>query len=420
MQLDWLYRIARSLHYQGLKPQEVLRTALSLAGSAVEVTQGCILAFEDDGSLREAYLLGGDLDNQQELWERLLSQGIVGFVQHSQRTVNIRNISTDPRWPRLSTPWAGSAVGVPLMHQNQVIGALLLIHSQIDYFRDDISDFLEEAAGLIAVAYENAYTLEQAQIEAEMLRVQLDHTKPSLDDKQNVEQLRSDLAAMTYHDLRGLLHNINSALCGLERSMNGDKTAAALLRLATQSTRQMTRMVKGLLDIDRLEQGSGIANKRSLTMRTVMEEVVELLRPIASEADQILTCTIFEPLPTVEIDADMVSRVVANLIENAIKHTPAGGHIEVCARLIDQTVQVSVSDTGPGIPAKYQKDIFDKYYRLRHSETRDGVGLGLAFCRLAVEAHGGRIWVDNQPGSGAVFNFTLPAETTTITAARQA
>ncbi len=99
MQVEWLYRIARALHYQGLHSQDILRTALSMTCSAIDVKQGCILTFNEDGELRDAFLLNGELDDQQEMWDKLLSEGLVGFVQYGQRTIHIRNISTDPRWP---------------------------------------------------------------------------------------------------------------------------------------------------------------------------------------------------------------------------------------------------------------------------------------------------------------------------------
>jgi len=413
MQQEWLYRIARALHYQGLNSQDILRTALSMMCSAIGVKQACILTFADDGSLHDAFLLGAAVDDEQELWKQLIQEGLVGFVQHGQRTIHIRNISTDPRWPRMRESWKGSAVGVPLMNHSQLRGALVLLHPQIDYFRDDVSEFLEETAGLIAVAYDNAAQAEGLKAQADAAQQRTEQIQRETTENTQLEQLRRDLGAMTYHDLRGLLQNIYASLCGLEKFVNSEKSGVSLLRLAMQSTRQMTRMVKGLLDIDRLEQSSAVINKRETSLRKVIDEALELARPLAAEADQHLTCEIIDPTPDVQIDPDMIMRVLINLIENAVKHTPKGGNVAVRVDSHSKdSLRISVSDTGPGIARTHQQDIFDKYYRIRHADEPNGVGLGLAFCRLAVEAHGGHIWVESEPGSGAVFAFTLPAEIT--------
>ena len=109
------------------------------------------------------------------------------------------------------------------------------------------------------------------------------------------------------------------------------------------------------------------------------------------------------------IDQDMIRRVVTNLLENASKYSPAGNDIEVGARSEGETVNIWVQDHGGGIPASEQERIFDKFTRLHSSNGPKGLGLGLAYCRLAVQAHGGRIWVESELGVGSCFIFTLPA-----------
>jgi len=412
MQVEWLYRLARALHYQGPSTQDILRTSLSLTCTALEVKQACIITFDDLGELKDAFLLGTNVEDEQELWHKLLTQGLVGFVQHGQRTVNVRNISSDPRWPRLPGNWTGSAVGVPIIHHSTLRGALVLLNPKVDFFSDDVVEFLEEAAGLIAAAYENARNMEQIKAETESRQQYYVDLQREISENTRLEMLRRDLSSMTYHDLRGLLQNIYASLVGIEPYVRENRTGITLQRLATQSTRQMTRMVKGLLDIDRLEQGSAVINKRRTGLPGMVDELMELVHPTAAEADQELTCELVEPLPNVQIDPDMITRVVVNLIENAIKHTPEKGRVMLKVSVENEMVYFRVNDTGPGIPVNHQKEIFDKYYRIKHADAPNGVGLGLAFCRLAVEAHGGKIWVDNLPEGGASFIFTLPLEPT--------
>jgi signal transduction histidine kinase len=113
-------------------------------------------------------------------------------------------------------------------------------------------------------------------------------------------------------------------------------------------------------------------------------------------------------LPMVEADQDMIRRVISNLLDNAVKYTPAGGSIRLSAALEEGNVRFSIADSGPGIPTEERHRIFDKYSRIERVGAPKGLGLGLAFCRLAVKAHGGRLWVDSPPEGGAVFQFTIP------------
>jgi two-component system sensor histidine kinase KdpD len=112
-------------------------------------------------------------------------------------------------------------------------------------------------------------------------------------------------------------------------------------------------------------------------------------------------------LPLVPIDDVLLEQVLINLLDNAVKHTPDGGPLEITAWARDGTVTVEVADRGPGLPPGDEKRVFDKFYRGSGSTSR-GAGLGLAICRGIVEAHGGRIWAENRPGGGVAFCFTIP------------
>jgi signal transduction histidine kinase len=212
------------------------------------------------------------------------------------------------------------------------------------------------------------------------------------------------------------LQNIHTSLSGLHRVLgqSREKTVASdLLELALRSTRQITRMVKGLLDLERLEGGSAVVTRKPADVANLIGEAVELVRPAIEDSDQRLIFEISSNLPAPAIDSDMIQRVIVNLAENAAKHTPPGGRVVVGARYLVDTgeVEISITDTGSGIPSHVRDKIFDKFYRVRHHNAPSGFGLGLAFCRLAVEAHGGRIWVESEIGNGSTFAFTLPIET---------
>ena len=239
-----------------------------------------------------------------------------------------------------------------------------------------------------------------------------------------LEQLRADLSAMIYHDLRGPLHTINGSITKLGSVLAGHENPAVLtlLQIGIQSTRQLRRMVDSLLDIRRLEDGNAILDCQPMELRVLLIDAVQLVQPLIFDAGQKLRFNVPSDLPLVEIDGDMMVRVVINLIENATKYTPEGGDIVLGAQVdeANNQVKISVSDSGPGIPYHLQHQIFDKFNRVNYTDAPPGVGLGLAFCRIAVEAHGGTIWVESEPGNGASFVFTLPLDTETIDSERVA
>lgn len=229
-----------------------------------------------------------------------------------------------------------------------------------------------------------------------------------------VERMRRDLSAMVYHDLRGPLQSIKIVMKQFEKKFadQNDQIVSVLLESGTRSTEQLQRMIDGLLDIQRFEQGNSITNTSIQSLYDVLQDTIKLVRPLANEVDMNLNLHFSAELPSINFDADMIQRVVINLIENAIKYTPAGGDINLNVSLKDdETVLVSINDSGPGIPKDMLASIFEKFSRIKHKNAPKGVGLGLAFCRLAVEAHGGKIWVESEDGQGSQFKFTLPLVT---------
>jgi signal transduction histidine kinase len=181
-----------------------------------------------------------------------------------------------------------------------------------------------------------------------------------------------------------------------------------LLTIATRSTDRIQRLTNSLLDINRLEAGQSIGNRQPLNTGELIQEVADTVLPNVDNKDLKLTWEVPPDLPEVFADADMLRRVLINLLENAIKFTPSRGKINISARREGDFVEICVSDTGPGIPPADQERIFQKFTRLVSKDGPRGLGLGLAYCRLAVLGHGGEIWVESRPGKGARFKFTMP------------
>jgi len=233
-------------------------------------------------------------------------------------------------------------------------------------------------------------------------------------ERKNLDNLRNDLISMIYHDLRAPLTNVVSSLDVLEATLSDDDpTLKPLLDIAIRSTERIQRLTNSLLDLRQLEAGQPLGNRQFASLAMLTEDAIEIVLPVVENKRQEISVFIPEDLPAVYIDSDMIRRVITNLLENAVKYTPAGSKIYIGARQEDdKMVLMWVQDTGPGIPLEERERIFDKFTRLHGRGGAKGLGLGLAFCRLAIEAHGGRIWVEDGPVTGACFKFTLPTQST--------
>jgi two-component system, NtrC family, sensor histidine kinase KinB len=229
-------------------------------------------------------------------------------------------------------------------------------------------------------------------------------------ERKELDTLREDMLSMIYHDLRSPLANIISGLDVLTAVGTGadNETIQSVVTIARRSTDRIQRLVSSLLDVNRLESGQAIVSQRSVTTAVLAGEVIEAVRPMVESRHQTITNRLPEKLPSVWVDPDMIRRVLINLLENASKFTPPGGKIELGARREGEWLQMWVQDNGPGIPLADQERIFDKFTRLKEDGAPAGLGVGLAFCRLAVQGHGGKIQVESETGQGAKFIITLP------------
>jgi signal transduction histidine kinase len=231
-------------------------------------------------------------------------------------------------------------------------------------------------------------------------------------ERVRADEAREDQLAMVFHDLRSPLGNVISSLEMLTAALPQDERSADLNMLADialRSSRRIIHLLNSLLDIRRLETGQPLDEEPSL-LQLVIQEAVDQLRSIAQGRHVELIVQMPADLPEVMMDRDLILRVVYNLIDNAIKHTRPYTNVTITAEVLSEgnAVAVAVADNGPGIPAEFQSSIFNKYQRVKRDGAPKGLGLGLALCRMAIEAHGGHIWMENTPGGGATFKFTLP------------
>jgi PAS domain S-box-containing protein len=234
-------------------------------------------------------------------------------------------------------------------------------------------------------------------------------------EHKQLDELRENLAAMIYHDLRSPLSNLTSSIDLLKGMVAGDGGVKTAMEIAEHSAIRMNRLVNSLLDINRLEGGGKLTARSIVQPRTLVSAAIQDVAPLAEARRQEVHADVEADLPEIWVDADMMRRVLVNLLENAIKYSNSGGAIETGVRLVEGIVEFWVQDRGPGIPADEQGHIFEKFARRQSTaEGAPGLGLGLAFCRLAVRAHEGTIEVESQEGRGTRFTVKLPSRSSAV------
>ncbi|HSI98573.1 MAG TPA: ATP-binding protein, partial [Gaiellaceae bacterium] len=220
-------------------------------------------------------------------------------------------------------------------------------------------------------------------------------------------QLLGDLA----HELRTPLATIEGYVEGVRDGVV-PATADTWSVLETES-RRLRRLVDDLQKVSRVEERQLDLRIQRLTPATIMAEAVRAAGPTYAARGVALETAVADDLPSIAVDRDRMGEVLANLLDNALRHTPPGGRVEVCAELREGEIQLAVSDTGEGIEPEHLSRVFERFYRVDSGRVRarGGTGIGLAVARALVEAHGGRIHAESDGlGRGSRFVVSLPAE----------
>ncbi|MDQ3815657.1 MAG: response regulator [Armatimonadota bacterium] len=253
-------------------------------------------------------------------------------------------------------------------------------------------------------------------LETRFLYLELEKEKHQLQENyqrlQDLEALRDDLTHMLIHDLRTPL---TAFLGGIETvAMLGELNVEQQesVNIAYEGGQTLLGMINDLLDISKMEDKSLPLEYKTLTAGDIIERALRQVGTLIIGRELSLVSDIAPGLPTFEGDEDKLVRTLVNLLSNAIKFTPTGGTVTAGAhRAADENAIVfTVSDTGEGIPQEAFARIFEKFGQVetRQAGRRMSTGLGLTFCKMVVEAHGGRIWVESELGQGSTFLFTMP------------
>jgi PAS domain S-box-containing protein len=391
--------LASSLDYE--------RTLASVAGLTVPdlADWSVIYIREDDGSVRRLDVAHADPD-LRGLLQGLLRYPLDRRSPHPVFTVLdtgaaeiISDIDDEYRRALSQVPeqqaiyervGLGSIMMVPLRAHGQTRGAMGFFSAQPRRYGPDELALATDLALLAGLAVDNARLYRDARAAV---------------------QARDDMIAVVSHDLGNPLSAIRIGTSLLLRAIpEGQQGSGGWQHLdfIRQSAQQMENLINDLLDVKRLETGRVSLQLAAVAVDDVVQDVIDVFRPIATGRNLDLKWTANGRLPPVAAEHQRLVQVLSNLVSNAVKFTDPGGRILISARAANDVVTVTVADTGHGIAAEHLPHIFDRFWQAQR-EGRKGLGLGLAIARGIIDAHGGRIWCESKPGAGTTFLFTLPA-----------
>ncbi len=508
--LKLLYNVSRELS-TSLELRTVLGRVLFLSIENVGAERGTFIVLDDHQQPQEAAIVYNHelLTYTFQQLQAIVEKGLAGWVMRNRKSALVTDTSKDNRWLHrpdddVQASGAKSAICIPILARDRVIGILTLVHPQPGFLTEEHLALLQAIADQAGVFVNNARLYDSLQAatrryrelfedsidpilitdwsgkileanrealkfteysidllygfsvmelhepcteklgpECENLRsgstltyeshlkakngrfipVEINVSRVELGDaaslqwimrdittRKELDALREDLTAMIYHDLRSPLSNIVSSLdmLGTILPIDNNPSLKSIYSIANRSVDRMQRLISSLLDINRLEAGQPIANRKAVEVKELVDNALASVMPLVEGKQQELETQVTRSLPEVWVDEDMARRVLINILENGIKFTPSHGRLAIIVQQDVDWVRFSVQDSGPGIPVEARDKIFQKFVRLNTERFTKGLGLGLAFCRLAVEAHGGRIWVDGNPGAGSTFSFTFP------------
>jgi two-component system sensor histidine kinase GlrK len=230
---------------------------------------------------------------------------------------------------------------------------------------------------------------------------------------QELDRMKADFFASMSHELRTPLTSIKEGTGLLLEGVGGETTERQrkLLTILAEESNRMINVVNSLLDLSKMEAGMMTYDFEMTNVDPLIKRALAEMTPLV-EAKQIkLESKVQSPLPAVRIDPERILQVLRNLLGNAVKFTPKGGQVSVIAKPMNGKLEVSVKDSGPGIPAESLISIFEKFSQGNHkgAHTRQGTGLGLAIAKSIIASHGGKIWAESQIGQGSTFTFVLPS-----------
>lgn len=508
--LEILYDVSRQLT-GSLDLHEVLTRVIELSSRELAAERASLIVLDKAGKPKDAVILykGVAISTDLVSINKVIRTGLAGWVKRNRLPALLVDTDQDERWIDLSYVHKASgnpksALCVPILIKDQLIGLITLVHSRVNHYTPDHLKLMQAIADIAGIAIYNALLyrdLEQnrnlykglfegvadpifvTSIDGKIVefnrqapavsgysrrelkklnfsdlddRAQktltsiasegkdalfkrydsrlrtkskgelavevrvswnknLDHNYVlwivnDISERKQLEATRESMTAMIYHDLRSPLANIISSLELIADSSSAqeDDQVRQLLDIGTRSSAHMERLISSLLDIYRFDTGQAVLTKSDVNLVKLIDDAADIVAPLLTSREIQLERTVAIREFPILLDADMIRRVLINLLENAIRFSPLRSRITIGLNLEVNRVLVVISDQGPGIPKNVGDRIFEKHVRLDVEGKSRGLGMGLSFCKHAVQAHGGTIWVEPNTPQGSKFIFSLP------------
>jgi signal transduction histidine kinase len=338
-------------------------------------------------------------------------QGMVGKVAETAEPMIFEDIQVDPGYQEWTHSEASKKVGYrffavfPIKSKGRCLGCIVCNGRQPRRLTAEEIRLIESMTDQLGVAIENINLFEELKEKTSQLqRVNIELSEAN--------RHKSQFLANVSHELRTPLNAIIGSTDNMLDRITGElneKQARSLARMQTNAD-QLSLLIEDLLDLSAIESGKIDIKAKNVSLASLITEVAESLRPVAEKKPVDLEIGSMDASLTAWVDRDRIIQVLNNLIGNALKFTSPQGKVMVAAQRNGAGwMQISVADTGPGIPAEQADKIFDEFYQIPGGAKAKGMGLGLTIAKKLLEMHGGKIWVQSEPGKGSTFFFTLPA-----------
>jgi signal transduction histidine kinase len=396
-EMSTLYQVAQEVT-GSLQLDEVLETVVQAIRRVLNCRGCCVFLLNPSDRMLEIKAAAGLKPEWRRAARLALGEGIAGRVAASLQPLYVPDVQAYPDYV-VFDPEVRCLLAVPLQARGRLIGVLNVDHTQPHAFRPEHEHLLTVAASQVAVAIDNA------RLYSELL---------------SEKRRQDEFLAIVSHELRTPLTCIQSSVSLLLDDEPPDgETAREFLEIIQRQNERLILMLNNLLNATRLEHADLQPVHQLVALDELISRAVRRLRLLAAEKQITMRTQLPDEPVHIVGDADWLEQTLVNLLDNAIKFTPPEGEVSVAVQVMPQEVEVTVRDTGIGIPESDLERVFDKFYRVPDQlsgapRPRYGSGLGLYIVRRVVEAHGGHIRAESTPGAGSTFIISLPRGSATL------
>lgn len=396
---------------------ELADKILNIIFPVFDADRGSIMLQDAESGELKPFAMKQREDEAGDSSEVAFSRTIARRVLETEESVIALNAPEDERFSRRASIMDAqikSAMCVPIRGRIEKHGVIYVDHrGSAGHFSDDQLQLLTMVANSAGIAIDNIRLYED-NLKINVLKVVNEEMRETNRKLVELEALKEDLINMVVHDMKNPVTNAMMGIDMIELDAEGHLTDEQLrfLRMIKQNHEKLAEMTGNLLEISRLETGKIELKKSSIDVPQIIDRVIERYAAALEAGKKTIHASIDPEVDQVVADENLFERIIANILSNAIKHSYPEGEIFIRVNPAKDRdgALVSIEDHGEGIPKEYHERIFEKFSQihLREMGHKTDTGLGLAFCKMAVEAHDGSIWVESEPGKGSCFTFSLP------------